>query len=390
VNSSTSNSDPARVGADPDPLAGNAGYLRVLVLAAIGLTLLIGLFNWRVDPLQLYRRAGYAPVFIENQRYQNPGLAKHYDYETVVIGTSHAENFLPGDIARALGERGLKLAIAGSTAHEQHLILRKAIETGRVRHVIWLLDHIAFKKPATAVGSRREDFPAHLYVEGPRAVGLYLLSLDSLRLSVDALLGLGHGELETLNTWYRDFRFSEQSTLADWRRRGAILDRINRDPRYVRTPTGPRSRASVRANLLSLAQAHPEIRFDLVFPPFSVLAYLADHRTSELAFGERLAYKRFVVESTAALPNVRVFDFQVVREITHDLDHYKDLDHFGIEVNRYILQSLAEERHRVDAARYDAVLQEHAAQVEHYRRSVCDARSTRRELCPRVARPGDR
>jgi len=359
-------------------------YLRQYAIFALALLFSLGLVNWVVDPLQFYRRAAYRPVFSENQRYQNPGLAKNYDYETVVIGTSHAENFLPSHVERAFGEKTLKLAISGATAHEQYLILRKAIETGKPRHVLWALDYISFQKPARAVSRREGDFPLYLYREGPRTHWLYLFSFDSLGLSVDALLGRGPRDLDTLNTWYRDFTFGENRVLSDWRRRGGILDRVNRDPTRNFSSSTAAVHRSVRLNLLGLVRAHPEIRFDLFFPPYSALSYLADLRTWEHAFEERQAYKAFVVEQAASLSNARAFDFQAIGRITHDFRHYKDLEHYDLEISDALLAFIAAGRYRVTPQSHPAVLADQARQVEDYRARVCRPDAPQRFLCPRV------
>ncbi len=347
--------------------------------------LLLGLAgsNWLVDPLQFFRRAAYPPVYSENQRYQNPGLARNYDYETVIIGTSHAENFLPSHALRLLGENSLKLAISGSSAHEQALILGLALKTGRVEHVVWAMDHIAFKKPPRALGNAASDFPLHLYRLGLDTFGLYLLSLDSLALSLEALLGRGHRDLESLNTWHDQWEFSRARVMADWQRRASILDRIKLDSTLSYTSTAERSSRSVRFNLVRLARAHPGVRFDVFFPPYSILAYLADDRAWERAFEERQAYKAFVVEVTADLPNVRVFDFQAIARINHDLDNYKDLEHFSLEISDYILDSLAKGRHRVTRESHPEVLARQADQLDRYIREVCRAGSRTPFLCPR-------
>ena len=330
------------------------------------------------------------PVFSENQRYQNPGLARSYAYETVIMGTSHAENFLPSRVQTILDERAVKLAISGSTAHEQLLTLRLAIETGQVEHVVWILDYISFRKPTTAVGRKNERFPHHLYREGHGTLGRYLFSLDSFALSVNALAGRGHEDLDTLNAWYGDHEFGAARIMVDWHRRGMILDRINLDPTFAYGPTGDQTRESVSVNMLRLIEQHPGIRFDLVFPPYSILSYLADHRAWEHQFEERQAYKAFVVGATERLANARVFDFQGVRSITHDFDNYKDLEHFRLEISDYVLESIAQGRHRVHAASYGAEMAEQDRQVEAYRAEVCAARGPRRVLCPRIARPGHR
>ena len=102
-------------------------YLRIVIGVMLCGVALVAAINFIVDPLQYYRRASwYPPHFSDNQRFQNPGLIRNYDYDTIVLGTSHSENFLASDIARILGRRALKLSISGSSIHEQSLTLRLA------------------------------------------------------------------------------------------------------------------------------------------------------------------------------------------------------------------------------------------------------------------------
>ena len=122
--------------------------------------------------------------------------------------------------------------------------------------------------------------------------------------------------------------------------------------------------------MFALIEQHPEIRFDLFFPPYSILSYVADHYTWKHAFAERQAFKRFVVTEADRHPNAHVFDFQGIEEITHDFTNYKDLEHYDLEVNEYILKSLATGRHAVSAATYESELKAQAAQVDRGRSLV--------------------
>ncbi len=96
-------------------------------------------------------------------------------------------------------------------------------------------------------------------------------------------------------------------------------------------------------------------------------------------------YKAFIVDSTAALSNVAVHDFQGLTSTTHDLDRYKDLEHYDIAANREIIAAIRSASAQVDAANYDDVLAEQRRQIDRYLRMVCRGDLDRRFLCPRVA-----
>ncbi len=364
------------------PIRTGEGYLAWWALTMVLGVVLLGLVNFVVDPLQFYRLAKSPAVWNENQRYQIPGIVKHVDYETIVVGTSHAENFLPSLVQARLGERAVNLAIAGSTAREQRLVVEKAIATGRVRHVIWILDRIAFSKPVSALGQTGDDFPIHLYREDATTAFRYLISTDTLRLTLASLAGVGHGDLDSLNAWYDDHEFGAGPVSRDWRRRLAVLRLVRRRPGQSFVDPGPTIRRNIESNLLAPIRANPGVRFDLVFPPFSILSYLADHADHPRAVPARRRYKADVVAATAAFANVRVFDLQGIESIETDFRHFKDLEHFDLELNEVILDSLVSGRNQVVPDVYTEVLRDQARRLEAFRAAVCEPGSPRRALCP--------
>lgn len=56
------------------------------------------------------------------------------------------ENFLPSEVDKALGGHTLKLSMRGSTSDEQFEIAALALQTGKVKSVIWGIDYFALKK----------------------------------------------------------------------------------------------------------------------------------------------------------------------------------------------------------------------------------------------------
>ena len=70
--------------------------IKFLLLSILTL-LTVGVINFLLDPFQQYRKANFYKPIYDNERYLNPGLAKTYDYNQVIIGSSMTENFLLSD-----------------------------------------------------------------------------------------------------------------------------------------------------------------------------------------------------------------------------------------------------------------------------------------------------
>jgi hypothetical protein len=314
-------------------------------LAALGAS--VGVFNVLVDPLQYYRIPTWRKptYFAGYQRYQYVGLARNYDYETVVIGSSLMENFLASHIDRSWGVRAMKLAISGSTPYEQRLILEQALATGRVHTVIWGLEHGGFFAPPTRVRDDQAPFPYNMYRRWSIANWEYPLSYDTVKLSIGVLRGNGATDLDRLDTWYDRFEFSRAAVLRGWNGDCRLFAAKYRDGETAMPEHAlAEMRASTRANLIDVIRAHPDVTFYLVLLPVSTYAYMPA-RTGYLP--GVIAFRRFVLDALIDEVNVRVFDFAAVRSITDDLDNYKDAIHFSLQVSDDMINAMHAGRHRI-------------------------------------------
>lgn len=356
-------------------------YVRWLLWPALALAAAVGVFNFGVDPLQFYRQASfYPPQYSGNQRYQNPALARTQDFDTVVLGTSHMENARPSVIARAVGGRAVKLAIAGSVIHEQSLLAGLALDRGTVERVIWGIDFNSFAivgRVATEYG----PFPMHLY-RGPwAAAGPYLLSWDTLADSVAALRATTAVDLDALNTW-PDYAYGSERVHGDW-----DFQATRWTPRLRRhwtdgVPRWPALVAAFDAEVLAHARAHPGTRFDLVFLPYTLLEYANDFRLDDKRLFQRLVLVEKVRELARELPNVRVWDFGPDLAIARDESLYKDLTH----LHPRVLEQLLSRLDGTPPATTPAMLA--AAVREDLDRRCAEAAPERTRFCPPVVDAG--
>lgn len=330
-----------------------------LVLAAIGS------FNYVVDPFHYYRGpTAINHVFFPGfQRYQNVGLARSFKYDTVVIGTSITENFLPSYIEHAWGGKVVKLSISGSTAYEQFLILQQAIATGQVRRVLWGLDVGAFYGGARRVRSEQSPFPYYMY-RRPAILNIeYPLSLSTLNLSLRVLRGWGETDLDDLDTWYKRAEFGTAAVLKGMSEACAATA-----PKYLPGRFDPprqildMMRDTVRQNLVALVRAHPDIVFYLFLPPMADPIYLPAG-TGLLTVS--LPLRAFLAETVGDAANVHLFDFQTMPALTDDLRRYKDPLHFDLATSKYLIDAMRDDRGRVDRRQLLAASNNLIDQVNH-------------------------
>lgn len=317
-------------------------------LASAGLAVSgMAAFNYAVDPFQYYRVAKlFKPVLWGGmQRHQNAGLAGNFSQDTVIVGSSVTENFLPGDVRRLWGKAATKLSISGSTAHEQFLVLRSALKTGRVKNVFWGLDTGAFYFASTAVRDDQAPFPWHMYRDNGAPNIEYLLGLGTTRLSIAALKGYGETNFDAYHAWHDKFEFGPAVTIKAWGGTCASFKQKYVEGQQLPSADLLKKRdASIQQNLVELIRAHPEVKFHLFLPPLATLIYIpagGGFLPLHLSFRVKLA------ESVLGFSNVRLFEFQSDPSIAGDLNRFKDPLHFDLKTTQQIIESIHNGNHLI-------------------------------------------
>jgi hypothetical protein len=205
----------------------------------------------------------------------------------------------------------------------------------------------------------------------PRPLNVeYLLAVETIRNSLVVLKGHGEHDLETLETWDRRLAFSAFHVLRAWNGR---CEHFTQKFTPAALPGPPSLRAmeqSIEDNLIRVIRANPHISFRLFFPPYSILAYIPGDSAQLTA---QIPFERMVMQNLAPFPTVRVFDFQLATEVTHDLANYTDPVHYDRPINEWIVDSIASDRFRVTADQVEHNLARLISEVNAY--DLCRDRS---------------
>jgi len=320
-----------------------------------------------VDPLQFYRKATwYNPIYSNEQRYQNPGLARNYDYDTIILGTSMTENFLPSVVDQELGGKTLKLSIRGSYAEEQYDIAQVAFRTGQVKQVLWGIDYFALK-PANL--DAQGPYPHYLYDDNflndykywfnvtpyqELAKGIYkrLIATDNGK----RLMGL-----EYLYNWNYYVKYGKSYAMNFYKK--ALSEELktgmNEEPLEV-----------VQQNFLDyiepLIKEHPEVEFKFYYPPYSILRQAVWRDLNISRYEQQLTMKEWMFDQFKKYPNAKVYDFQSEADWTFNLDLFKDLSHHNQDVNTWIARAIGQDdaKYRVTEANVKQFVNDLRSQVE--------------------------
>ncbi|MBR5969718.1 MAG: SGNH/GDSL hydrolase family protein [Lachnospiraceae bacterium] len=312
-------------------------FLRRFLAGALLLLLLCALTVLVFDPFYHYHAPsfGLRPVLTEKE-HQVDGTLRTFDYDGILLGSSHADNFDLSQAEALFGFPFVKAVRSGGNLFDLCAYADEAFEAQpALKLVLFNLD------PAPLHGTAEESFaetgyPFYLQDKNPFNDVSYLLNKDVLLRRIPYELAQSASArfvAERPYSWYAEKDFSEAATLSHY-------------PRHPRTePMGDKEAGSENfeancARLLALIEAHPATDFVFFLPPLSMLYWDSVYRAGTL---EQVLYEcEQVLARVLSYDNVSAYFFCDDRALITDLDRYMDFTHYDEKANDRILEELAD------------------------------------------------
>lgn len=308
-----------------------AGTLAILAMLA-GVTVL-------VDPFLHYHGGqNFLAYPLKYERYQNDGIARHYEYDSIITGTSMCQNFKCSEFNELWGAAAIKITNSGASYHESCENIRRAFwHNANVKNVLCSLDGNRLNYPAYE--DEYEEYPQYLYDNNPFNDVNYLLNKEVALKTIAVLNYTRSGQktttMDEYGSWSQYKSFGKESVLASFN----LIE--EREEEWELTDEDiEQIQENVNQNFVKLAEQYPDTNFYLFFPPYSICYWEALVRTKQL--NAQLEAQKMSVEMLLAADNVKVFDFSYRIDITENLNNYTDTLHYGEWINTEILQMMAE------------------------------------------------
>jgi hypothetical protein len=365
-------------------MSATAKNLLRFLCASLLIMLAAAALNFVVDPLQLFRPARLFPaMYSPDSRMQDAGLIRSQDFDTVFMGTSLSIHFRQSDIDRLLGVKSLKLAMTGSTSHEQSFVIAAALER-HPKRVIWQIDDWIFRNAAEI--DRDIYLPADLYRRNIRGLAGYLFSgamaresawilarsIPPLapvvaRLTTGLVFKFPIARVDDINALRPDVDVAEAYNA---RKSLAAFHYATDSVRSAYLAEGYSFEAMVKnfeRDAVGLIAKNPDVKFDIYLPPYSILQWVAMRDAAPATLQIVYDFSAYASRRLADLPNVSLHDFRAAKQVTHDLNNYSDVLHHSPAIDLKVLSWLAAGTYAVDPAAPTASLERLKAQVAAYR-----------------------
>lgn len=322
-----------------------------LVLSLVTLAAFAGIM-YVTDPLLRYgKENGIFTYYEYADMYSNPGIARNYTYDTVLVGTSMIQNTDVQECNEVFGCDMVRLPYSGGTCYNMKTILDICFESGNdIRTVYWELDEFQL---FSAHDAPRYPLPDYLYREDHWQDLSYLLNLDIFyHYTLNNVLGTLRGEHQPAVREGETFTgdFSKAGALASYKRPERSAEQV------LPTAYQEKVELNLEYNIIPLLEENPETEFVFFVVPFSILYW--DNEVQRGTLDATLYGMEYAVERLLEYDNVRIHFYHDQWEIATNLDNYKDYSHYGKWINSWTTWAIAAGEGRLTKDNYEKVLDE--------------------------------
>lgn len=324
-------------------------FIRNFVIQSAMLLVLAGAAVIVFDPFFHYHKPiGSLKAVVTKAEYQCIGTVRNLDYDSILLGSSVAENYNNRWFDEAFGGKTIKGIKSSAATVDLVYYLKEAFaakeDTG-IREVYYSMDLFALSADAERVFPDA-SMPLYLYNKNPVDDVNYVWNKDVIFEHIPYLLAMTYlddYDEGTSYNWAQYKVFSREETLSHYSRQEEIAPMLSEET----------YRQNIDANISMIEEVvkeHPETKFRFIYPPYSMLWWDAAYRNGETEQNLYAAEK--AAERLLAYENVELYYFQNDEELITDLDNYMDIVHFSDEINHYIVEQMKEGNDRLTEENY--------------------------------------
>ncbi len=298
------------------------------------------------DPFFQYHKPlkGLKEVLTDKE-YQCVGSLKTFDYDSVVAGSSVAENYYNDWFNIGFDCKVIKAIRSYGATADLCFLLDIAFEHQDLKYVFYNLD------PSALVADPETTYeltgcPMYLYDNNYINDVEYWLNKGVIMEKIPYLIAnslIGDYDENNSYNWAQWKEFNSDMILGLYIRKPSVS--IMKPEDYYEDVL------QENLNLLtSRIKSHPDTVFYVFVPPYSMLWWDNIYRE-----GDTEAYLYNMEQAMKELlsyDNVKFYYFQNDREVITDLENYMDILHFSPDINHYICDSMIKGDHQVDKNNY--------------------------------------
>jgi hypothetical protein len=322
----------------------------ILLVAVLGVFLLV----WIVDPyFHFHKPFSFISYRLSEERYTNDGISRHFDYDTIITGTSMSQNFKTSEADELLDVKSVKESFSGAGYKELSENLDRALSRHEVKNVIWTMDFNALIREADY--DQYSDYPTYLYDDNPFNDVSYVFNKNVLYHGVfinliNTLIGQRSTTFDEYSSWDKPTGYKYIMESYDrWEEKADMESGLDDESKDMVAE-------NIRQNFVNLVNKYPDTTFYIFYTPYSICWW--DFMNQEGMMMWQFDAELISTELLLECPNVRLYNFNDQYDIIENLDNYRDKEHYGAWINTQILEWIAADEGLVTKDNYLERLEE--------------------------------
>ncbi len=325
------------------------------LMTIIAITLVIIATVWIIDPyFHFHKPFSFVSYRLYDERYTNDGISRHFDYDTIITGTSMAQNFKPSEADQIFGVKSVKETFSGAGFKELSENLDRALRRNEnLKTIIWSVDFNAIIRDKDY--DIYSGYPTYLYDDDPFNDVRYVFNKEIwyegvIPNLVMTLLGQERTTLDAYSAWDKELGYEHVMSGYDrWEERAEMRPGLSAEEETM-------VEENIRQNIVELANRYPNTTFYLFYTPYSICWW--DYLNQEGLMLQQFEAERIATSLLLECPNIRLYNFNNRYDLILDFDNYRDKEHYGAHVNSWILQWLADGEGLVTLDNYEELLEQ--------------------------------
>lgn len=315
----------------------NKKFLKKLIISIILFLSLPAIIVLVFDPFFHYHKP-IRPLkeVLTQAEYQVIGTLKNFEYDSLIAGSSMAENYNNYWFDELFGCKTIKAVKPGANTSDLVYLLNRAYEYKQIKNIFYTLDIAAF---TTTVKEHyvNEGMPLYLYNENPLDDIKYLFNKHVIFKDIPYMIA---------NSFLGDYNEGDSFNWAKYK----SFDTLHYEPTIEKQENKnlEEYRQYVEFNLNQLEhliREHQDTNFIFMVPPYSSLWWYEAYMCGDLEYNFYALEEIF--NRLLKYENVEIHYFQSIEEIVADLSNYMDLLHFHPDINKNLVELIITDHYLV-------------------------------------------
>ncbi len=313
-------------------------WFKRCMLLIISVFLLAMLIFWIFDPyFHFHKPFSFVSYRLLDERYTNDGISRHFEYDTIITGTSMAQNFKTSEADRLFGVNSVKETFSGAGYKELSQNLERALKRNDdLKTVIWTMDFNALIRYKD--WNQYEGYPTYLYDDNPFNDVSYIFNKSIwyhgvLPNVIMTLTGQPSTTFDEYSSWEKETGYEYVMNNYDrWEEKADMISGLTDEEKQMVTE-------NIQQNFVELVNKYPDTTFYVFYTPYSICWW--DFMNQEGMMQMQFDAELIATELLLQCPNVKLFNFNDKYDIITNLNNYRDKEHYSADINTKILEWIA-------------------------------------------------